>query len=1251
MRFQENGPDIPDDLIFARNNGQVVFFCGAGVSVPAKMPSFLALTKDVMVRLGVSSYSSASLGLHKTAVDLACSDACPPGYKLPFSLDQTFYLLQQEYGADIVEKEVLRSLKLTSGVFVENHKTILRLARNAHKEPQVVTTNFDLIFEKTGIKVRTHISPNLPDLGSGQALDGVVYLHGRWHDTSPSALSSRSLIISSADFGRAYLADGWASRFIKQLTDKYVIVLLGYSAEDPPVRYLLEGLHAKNGSGTPRIYAFDRGTQEAVDQNWRHRGVTGIAFPEFENLWSSLEAWASFSENITKWTDSTLDLARTSPRNLQPFERRQVAFLVSTAEGAKAFSECDPPLSTEWICVFDAEIRNAKPQERWSIVDAGMREYAPQTFYALDNDLLWTKEVENINDLGVNFIRELSTDDSRGISPGLSQPRRQMASLSPRLLYLSDWLGKSMHDPITLWWCVRKTALSPLLLNILKRRLSLVTPEFPDDLKRLWYLFLERDELSNDRRDFAFYEFKSIVKSAGWGAYSLRELERSITPRLTLITRDISPPVSPDSRDLQSLIEIELLLPKMEKSGFEVPEPYLADAVGIFRRAIEKAAVLVKELSYYLPPDIQSDAYNFDGSHDDYNFLQSYLRLIGELAKADRHAAAREVSGWITERYFFDPLRLRIWLTLDLCSADEVGSGIIHLSEACFWSARYQIRELIRRYWENFSQTLRNAILMRIVDAPLSEDELDNKQWNQLYKVAPLLIWLDKQGCALNMEAQDLLAKIRSSADLESDDDDLRRKGFARIERDTSAEALLGIPLSEITSVSQELSGHDFRSRIDHQPFEGLIEKKILLAFRVLVLEMKRSNYPASLWRAFLNSQQDIPKLRLLNAIVNRVLLLPDTFIEEILYSLSSWMLRHIPVFKQADYDASLHVWDMMMAKIVRAVEAPENSLVERDESTQTQRQSKKTRDYAINAPIGKMIEALLDTYRPISATLGSGIPRAITDRVERLLSNDGECRYLVLNSCGIRLDFLSYLDSNWTKAHLLPAFDLDEEGSEAAWNGLLHSGRQFRPEIFSELKRDFVGLFNRVHIWRWDNQLWRALHEHLVLAAFSGLKKKEYLQFSEIREILQRTNDQGRANALHYLSSVGKWNTFQKKFIAKAWPRELRLRSDLTSHAFLRLAFLAEDSFPDAVSAILPFIFPMERTGSMLDFYASGESVLAKKYPDTMLTLLDRVIGDDSIPPYQFHSTLNQIVEGKDELRTDIRMLRLRRLANRHIF
>ncbi len=48
MQFITNGPDIPDALLQAHEDGRVVFFCGAGISYPAGLPGFEDLVRGLM---------------------------------------------------------------------------------------------------------------------------------------------------------------------------------------------------------------------------------------------------------------------------------------------------------------------------------------------------------------------------------------------------------------------------------------------------------------------------------------------------------------------------------------------------------------------------------------------------------------------------------------------------------------------------------------------------------------------------------------------------------------------------------------------------------------------------------------------------------------------------------------------------------------------------------------------------------------------------------------------------------------------------------------------------------------------------------------------------------------------------------------------------------------------------------------------------------------------------------------------------
>lgn len=47
MQFIKKGPDIPERLLQAHEDGRVVFFCGAGISYPAQLPTFSGLVNKL----------------------------------------------------------------------------------------------------------------------------------------------------------------------------------------------------------------------------------------------------------------------------------------------------------------------------------------------------------------------------------------------------------------------------------------------------------------------------------------------------------------------------------------------------------------------------------------------------------------------------------------------------------------------------------------------------------------------------------------------------------------------------------------------------------------------------------------------------------------------------------------------------------------------------------------------------------------------------------------------------------------------------------------------------------------------------------------------------------------------------------------------------------------------------------------------------------------------------------------------------
>lgn len=185
-------------------------------------------------------------------------------------------------------------------------------------------------------------------------------MHGRLADAESD---THNYILSSADLGRAYLSEGWAAKFVRDLLGRYTVVVLGYQAEDPPVSYLLQGL-ASGGQRSPnRLFAFDKGDEVDVAAKWSGRDVRAIPYggKDHEVLWETLEAWAERADDPAAWKNAVVQSSANGPRNLAPHERGMVAHLVRTTTGAQQFANGKPAPAAEWLCVFDASCRYAMP--------------------------------------------------------------------------------------------------------------------------------------------------------------------------------------------------------------------------------------------------------------------------------------------------------------------------------------------------------------------------------------------------------------------------------------------------------------------------------------------------------------------------------------------------------------------------------------------------------------------------------------------------------------------------------------------------------------------------------------------------------------------------------------------------------------------------------------------------------------------------------------------------------------------------
>ena len=229
--------DFDDCILDALRDERLVVFAGAGVSMgaPSNLASFWKLTCDIAQGTGLAPIEP---------------------------LDR--FLGQLHHRNVAVHERAAQLLSPLGSAPNALHHDLLRLFQRADRV-RLVTTNFDLHFETTsnalfGAVPDVYRAPALP---LGYNFSGIVHVHG-------SLPRARDLVLTDADFGRAYLTEGWARRFLVDVFRQYTVLFVGYSHNDVVMNYLTRALPADSVAGRFAL------TDE--DGSWELLGIKPIRF-------------------------------------------------------------------------------------------------------------------------------------------------------------------------------------------------------------------------------------------------------------------------------------------------------------------------------------------------------------------------------------------------------------------------------------------------------------------------------------------------------------------------------------------------------------------------------------------------------------------------------------------------------------------------------------------------------------------------------------------------------------------------------------------------------------------------------------------------------------------------------------------------------------------------------------------------------------------------------------------------------------
>jgi SIR2-like domain len=279
--------DLPQVVIDAQKRGELVLFAGAGVSMdaPSNYPNFL----DLATELGGTAYPKEKDEL----------------------IDRYLGRLV-ERGIPVHERVKTRLSDPTSRPN-HVHESIIRLFGSADAI-RIVTTNFDDHFCGAAQAVYASVPEvyRAPALPLGDDFKGIVHLHGSVLD------DAKKLVLTDADFGRAYLTQGWARRFVQQLFAKFVVLFVGYSHQDLPLLYLARGISAAEDG--PGRYAI---TPPENDTFWVNLGIKPVHYPlrvpplaKHGALGGCLATWAEIANLGSLGTETRIRGLTTSDRPL-----------------------------------------------------------------------------------------------------------------------------------------------------------------------------------------------------------------------------------------------------------------------------------------------------------------------------------------------------------------------------------------------------------------------------------------------------------------------------------------------------------------------------------------------------------------------------------------------------------------------------------------------------------------------------------------------------------------------------------------------------------------------------------------------------------------------------------------------------------------------------------------------------------------------------------------------------------------------
>lgn len=1263
MQFVTHGPDIPDALLQAHEEGRVVFFCGAGISRPAGLPDFGGLVQRLFQQVGEPADKAESDLIGQSQFDRAIGHY---ERRIQGGRTTTRRGLPFIFTADLTKRRALTT-----------HLALLTLGRSREGGLKLVTTNFDTLFEAAASSYRLPNPTVYHDPPTRLRWDGVVHLHGRM-PPQPSGDDLDQLVLSDGDFGQAYLTQGWAARFVAGLFRDHTLCFVGYSIDDPVLRYMTAA-HALDGAQKMFAFAsYETGKAESALQAWKDKHVTPILYDDaafHRSLHRTLQVWASlYRDGVSGKERLVARYGRRLPKESKPqndFVGRML-WALSDKSGlpAKRFADCNPAPSLDWLLeAFSDERYRHTDLERF---DIPVREKAD-------------------GNLRFSLIR-------RPAPYYRAQPMRLVSGGSSESLWddvmfhLAQWLVRHLDDPrLVIWIAERGGQLHDrwpwLIEHELDRFASLEregkTSELneirlhgpkaiPSQLMRtLWRLLLS-SRVKSPWHDPDLYRWQGRLKREGLNITLRLELRELLAPKVVLKkpfrwNGDDSSETDEPTR-IKELVDWELALAAdhvhstLRDLADEPWRSALPQLLEDFQQLLRDALDLLRELgeaddrsdrSYWDLPSITPHWQN--RGFRDWVSLIELLRDAWLAVRADDSARATRIAlAWFELPY---PTFKRLTLfaaSQDDCIPPDLWVDWL-LSDGAWWLWSTDTgREVFRlfvlqgRHLSGAAQEHLEAAILAGPPREMYRHDMEPDRWLDLVarSVWLHLAKLNLSGLALSEPAAARLEEISAAypqwqlATNERDEFSHWMSGTGDPDYEDSRDVVIA-PRKRQELVHWLTKPTPERRPSYEDTWRDVCRTRFFHSLSALCDLAQDGVWPAGRWREALQAwAEEGMVLRSWRYVAPLVQTMPDAVLQEIDHAVTWWI-------ESASKSINRHE-EILRSLCHRVLTLP----LETGSGSRIIRNGVETYDpvgSAINHPIGHVTQALINLWFKRNPKDNDLLPADLKPILTTLCDVQEERFRHGRVLLGSQLIAFFRVDRLWTEQHLLPLFGWSNTvEAKGAWEGFLLSPRLYQP-LLTAFKSQFLDSANHYADLGEHRQQFAKFLTYVALGPTEGYTAHEF------RSAIGALPQEGLEESAHALSQALEgaadqreehWKNRAQPFWQQIWPKSRHLATPRIAESLTRLVIAARGEFPAALTAVQDWLQPIEHPDYVV--HLLHESGLCSWHPLDALNLLNAVIADQPWGPRELGQCLDEIVQAAPNLAQDGRYLRLREYSRR---